>query len=40
MSPASREFVDELLRAPSSTGSEQPIQRKIHDHFRPFNFQK
>jgi endoglucanase len=34
MSPASREFLYDLLRTPSPTGSEQPIQRKIHDEFK------
>src|SRR5215213_7553437 len=34
MSPSSRDFLDELLRTPSPTGSEQPIQRKIHDQFK------
>ena len=34
MSPASREFLYDLLRTASPTGSEQPIQRKIHDRFK------
>ena len=34
MEPASREFLYELLRTPSPTGSEQRIQRKIHDRFK------
>jgi endoglucanase len=34
MSPASREFLYDLLRTPSPTGWEQPIQRKIHNHFK------
>ena len=34
MSPASREFLSDLLRTPSPTGWEQPVQRKIHDEFK------
>src|SRR4028119_2240404 len=34
MSPASREFLYDLLRTPSPTGWEPPIPRKIHAHFK------
>jgi endoglucanase len=34
MERTSKEFLYELLRTPSPTGAEQPIQRKIHDHFK------
>jgi endoglucanase len=34
MEPASREFLFELLRTPSPTGREQPVQRLIHDRFK------
>src|SRR4051794_12106073 len=34
MSPDSREFLFDLLRTPSPTGWEQPIQRVIHEHFK------
>jgi endoglucanase len=34
MKQASREFFYDLLRTPSPTGAEQPIQRKIHEHFK------
>ena len=33
MNQQSKEFLYDLLRTPSPTGREQPIQRKIHDHF-------
>ncbi|MDB5294584.1 MAG: peptidase family protein [Phycisphaerales bacterium] len=34
MEPASKAFLYDLLRTPSPTGWEQPIQRKIHDQFK------
>src|SRR3954447_3162350 len=34
MEPASHEFLFELLRTPSPTGREQPVQRLIHDRFK------
>src|SRR4051812_26358291 len=34
MDRASKQFLYDLLRTPSPTGREQPIQRKIHDHFK------
>src|SRR5215210_2336575 len=34
MDSASKQFLFELLRTPSPTGWEQPIQRKIHDRFK------
>src|SRR3954452_23147289 len=34
MEPASREFLFELLRTPSPTGREQPVQRLIHERFK------
>src|SRR5688572_1626951 len=34
MEPAAREFLETLLHTPSPTGSEQQIQRKIHDRFK------
>src|SRR4051812_8720264 len=34
MDRAAKQFLYDLLRTPSPTGREQPIQRKIHDHFK------
>src|SRR4051794_31030882 len=34
MEQTSRDFLYELLRTPSPTGAEQPIQRKIYDRFK------
>jgi putative aminopeptidase FrvX len=34
MNQASKAFLYELLRTPSPTGREQPIQRKISEHFK------
>jgi putative aminopeptidase FrvX len=34
MNQSSRQFLYELLRTPSPTGAEQPIQRMIHDRFK------
>ena len=34
MERATREFLYELLRTPSPTGWEQPVQRLIHDHLK------
>src|SRR5688500_14221896 len=34
MDQPSKEFFYDLLRTPSPTGREQPIQRKIHDRFK------
>jgi endoglucanase len=34
MTPASREFLYDLLHTPAPTGREQPIQRLIHDRFK------
>src|SRR5918992_1546938 len=34
MEPASRELLYELLRTPSPTGHEQPVQRLLRDRFR------
>jgi endoglucanase len=34
MDPSSREFLFELLRTPSPTGWEQPVQRKIVERFK------
>ena len=34
MEPASKEFLYELLRTPSPTGGEQPIQRKIYERLK------
>jgi putative aminopeptidase FrvX len=34
MNDESREFLFDLLRTPSPTGWEQPIQRKIHERFK------
>src|SRR4051812_34216573 len=34
MEPSSREFIFELLRTPSPTGSEQRVQRLIRDRFK------
>ena len=34
MDPAGKQFLVDLLRTPSPTGWEQPIQRKIHDRFK------
>ena len=34
MNQTSKEFLYDLLRTPSPTGAEQPIQRKIHERFK------
>lgn len=34
MNDSSKQFLYDLLRTPSPTGWEQPIQRKIHDRFK------
>src|SRR3954471_1465471 len=34
MEPSGKQFLFELLRTPSPTGWEQPIQRKIYDRFK------
>src|SRR5215213_243247 len=34
MEPAARKFLYDLLRTPSPTGREQPVQRMIHDEFK------
>jgi endoglucanase len=34
MEPGSKQFLYDLLRTPSPTGREQPVQRLIHDRFR------
>src|SRR5215213_736570 len=34
MDPRTKSFLYDLLRTPSPTGREQPVQRKIHDRFK------
>src|SRR5215210_2543848 len=34
MDQSTREFLYDLLRTPSPTGCEQPLQRKIHERFK------
>src|SRR4051812_47981808 len=34
MDPRTKSFLYDLLRTPSPTGREQPVQRLIHDHYR------